>query len=188
MRKHPEYPGLIIREGFKGEKPFAGAFYQPKKGDTLSAIGVKAGVPWRKINSHPWNIKNLLEYRKSSSNCKSQKLEGANRYQGFISLCPSVGYGSFQIIWIPPANGVGPDGLLNQDSGLKEEDRKAPVLLRMSSMDSSKVTAPLLNKGVKVAPEVMSMLSEQQQEPEVPWLAIGTITAVTVGMFWFLAK
>lgn len=183
MREHPQYPGLLIREGTKGEKPFAGSFYQPKKGDTLSWIGVKSGIPWRKINAHPWNIKNLLEYRKSSSNCSSKRLEGTERYNGFISLCPSVGYGQFQIIWIPPLNGVGPDGLKAQDSGLKEEDRKAPVFLKLSTVDTSRVTAPLLNQGVTAtAPAAVAPAAD------VPWLAVGAITAITVGMFWFLAR
>lgn len=188
MREHPLYPGLKIYEGNSGEKPRAAAFYQPKKGDTLSGIGVRAGIPWRKINTHPWNIKNLIEYRASSSSCTSKKLQGAARYDGFISLCPSVGYGQFQIIWIPPANGMGPDEILGQSTGLKEEDTKPPSYIETPVKDTRQIKASLLNTSLRTLDKTPMLTVAAAPEREVPWVAVGVITAITVGMFVFLAK
>lgn len=189
MREHPQYNGLLIHEGPKGDKPRAGAFYQPKKGDTLSWIGVRAGVPWRKINWHTWNVEHLPEYRAKSDRCTSRKLTGADRYEGFISMCPSVAFGQFQVIWIPPKNGMGPDELLGQASGLKPEDTKPSSYTDTPVKDTSQVKRLLLNTGVKVqAPLTKTVTSVAAPKPEVPWAIIGAISVVAIGMFVAVTK
>lgn len=177
MREHPNYPGLKIYEGPKGDKPKAGAFYQPKKGDTLSWIGVKSGIPWRKINLHTWNIKNLPQYLSSASNCSSKRLTGSDRYSGFISLCPSVG--SFQVIWVPPMNAMGPDEILGQASGLKPEDQKPQEYIEQPVKDTRQIKASLLNVGLRAQQKIPLIIVP---EKKVPWWGIAFAVAVVGGM------
>lgn len=192
MREHPKYPGVMIYEGPKGEEPKPGAFYQPKKGDILSRIGSRAGVPWRKINYHPWNINNLLEYRASSSSCKSKKLTGAARKRGFISLCPSVGHGRFQIIWIPPKSGDSP-----QDFTSEEKPRIKSGLLRTPSRikvpkapdNGAEIKTQLLNTGTSAQRSMPRFVAEEAPDEDgVPLWAIAVGSAGALGMIWLIAR
>lgn len=121
MIEHSKYYGVMIYSGQAGETPHKGAFYIPKKGDILSRIGQAAGINWKLINGHPWNMTNLVEYRADSSSCKSEKIPVVKRppkvvnLKAFISLCPIKGLlTTYQMIWIPDDNNAFPEDLAKE--------------------------------------------------------------------------
>jgi hypothetical protein len=150
-------------------------------------------VPWRKINRHPWNINNLPEYRASSSSCKSKKLTGAARKKGFISFCPSVAHGRFQIIWIPPKSGEGPQDFTSEErprikGGLLQPSR---IKVPKAPEDGAEIKTQLLNAGLTTQRSVPRFVVEEQapQEDEgVPPWAIAVGTAGALGMIWLIAR
>lgn len=116
MHPHPNYPGLNVYEGQKGEKPVPGAFYRPGHNRTLlKECGAAYGVSYsklataRKVNGNAWNMANAV-YRSSDTNCNAPRVSptygpgAANASFGsgspWIAQCPYAD--PHQIYWFPP--------------------------------------------------------------------------------------
>ncbi len=120
MYQHPQYVGLFVYEGQKGEKPHAAAFFKPKQGMTLTKVcwnaygsGYDKLVYARKVNGNSWNMEmgraGLVVYRNSDSNCSAKKVSpdagpgAANAIFGtspWIAQCPVAD--PQQVFWVPP--------------------------------------------------------------------------------------
>lgn len=120
MYQHPQYVGLFVYEGSKGDKPKAGAFFKPKQGMTLTKVcwnaygsGYDKLVYARKVNANPWNMEQgragNVVYRNSDSNCSAKKVSpdsgpgaAAAVFGGgpWIAQCPVADPN--QVFWVPP--------------------------------------------------------------------------------------
>lgn len=120
MYQHPQYVGLFVYEGQKGDKPKAGAFFKPKHGMTLTQVcwnaygsGYDKLVYARKVNANPWNVEmgraDLVVYRNSDSNCSAKKVSpdsGPGAAAAPFGSGPWIAQCPFkdpnQVFWVPP--------------------------------------------------------------------------------------
>ena len=120
MYQHPQYVGLYVYEGQKGDSPKPGAFFKPKHGlPMLKVLSAAYGSTYgkltyaRKVNGNSWNVEQgragIVVYRNSDSNCNAAKISpdqapgAANVVFGsgpWIAQCPTAD--PQQIFWIPP--------------------------------------------------------------------------------------
>ncbi len=106
---HPKYPNIMVFDGGMGEIPRPGAFYLPRKGDTMLKIAGKAwGTKYSKLhyarilNSNRWNKGNLV-YRNSDSSCHAKIIPSVGAESAYFGSGPWVALGCpMQAVWIPP--------------------------------------------------------------------------------------
>lgn len=167
MYVHPQYVGLFVYEGQKGEKPKAGAFFAPKHGMTLTQVAWNAYGPGhdklvyaRKINGNLWNVERgragTVVYRDSDTNCSAKKVSpdqppGAASAQflkgPWIAQCPTADPG--QVFWIPPKD----------QWDKRPEDLSAPKTY----------TPPKVGFGAPADPDLPKFgFGDQEDEPESP--------------------
>lgn len=215
MITHPTFTNYKIFKGTDGDKPTAGAFYAPKKGDSLSKIALAAYgsgtfASIQKINKNPYNLSNV-KYRKTSTSCTSALVDSAtvtamtswtSKSQGWLSLCPGdrgdierqIGI-AYPLVWIPANAGDIPK---KTTSGISSVLRGAikPRVIKPSSLITEPEVYPEPNTPV-VEPDSVYFPPEPsapQVQPEParagmsPWL-VGLLGASALGgVVWLILR
>jgi len=130
---HPQFSHLMVYT----DAPRAGAFYQVKKGDTLSSLGKKAygsSAGWRTINLSKYN--STFKRIADSRYCSSAKVAYP---KGYIALCKP-----YPLIWIPTANKSEPQ---------EKQIPKSVVDVTPADPTPTTPTVPT-DDGIKPTPEV----------------------------------
>ena len=187
MKRHSKFKNLGVYEGAKGEKPRKGAFYSIVPGESLSKIGNDAGIHWKNIIYHVYNLNNkYLVYRQTNQTCDSKRITTAQtraQKQAVVSTCPES---SEQILWIPTIQNEGPKEVSARSGPLVLPETLPGNLQLIEPQNNSDV---VLDEGTWEEPTEDYLNYTMPTEPrENTWLKIGVGLVVAVPVLYLFFK